>query len=125
MRRGRGVHKKPIYRPEFPGKNGGGGGGWAGLPFKGWFGGGSVWGSKRDFKQEKLIECFFECNDNGTYKDIKVQIIDYRDPKDRKAREDFWIYDLDTLHPKDLSHKRAIIFFYFFYFQAMCKCIFG
>ena len=38
----------------------------------------------------------------------KAQIIDHRDPKDRKAREDFWIYDLDTLHPKDLNHKHAI-----------------
>ena len=75
---------------------------------------GEVWGSIAvwGFKQEKLIECFFESNHNGTYKDIKAQIIDHRDPKDRKAREDFWIYDLDTLHPKDLNHKHAISMYF-------------
>ena len=40
------------------------------------------------FKQEKLTVHFFECNHNGTYKDIKVQIIDHCDPNDQETRED-------------------------------------
>ena len=60
------------------------------------------------FKQEKLIEHFFLCSHNGTHEDIKVQIIDHCDSNDREAREDFWIFHLDTLYPKGLNRKRAL-----------------
>ena len=63
---------------------------------------------RRGFKQEKLIEHFFRCSENGTHHDIKVQIIDHCDPNDQETREDFWIYHLDTLHPKGLNQKRAL-----------------
>ena len=46
------------------------------------------------FKQEKLIEYFFLCSHNGTH--------------DQEAREDFWIFHLDTLHPQGLNQKRAL-----------------
>ena len=37
---------------------------------------------------------------NGTYEDIKVQIIGHCDPNDQGARKDFWIFFQDDLHPK-------------------------
>ena len=36
------------------------------------------------------------CNHIGTHEDIKVQIIGHCDPNDQEAREDFWIFHLDT-----------------------------
>ena len=44
---------------------------------------------------------------HGTYDDIKVQIIDYCDANDRERREDFWIFNLNTLEPNGLNNKRA------------------
>ena len=64
--------------------------------------------SRRGFKQEKLIEHFFLLTRNGTHEDIKVQIICYFDPNHREAREDFWIFYLDTFHRKGLNKKRAL-----------------
>ena len=46
------------------------------------------------------------CSHIGTREDIKVQIIGYCDPNDQEAKEDFWIFHLDTLHPKGLTLKR-------------------
>ena len=63
---------------------------------------------RRRFKQEKSIEHFFLCGRNGTHKDIKVRVTDHCDPNDQEAREDFWIFHLDTLHPKDLNKKCAL-----------------
>ena len=54
-------------------------------------------------KQEKLIKHFFLCSDSATHEDVKVEIIDHFDSSDQKAREDFWIFHLDTLHPKGLN----------------------
>ena len=62
----------------------------------------------RGLKQKKLIENFFLLSHNGTREDIKVQIIGHCDPNDQEAREDFWIFYLDTLHLKDLNQKRAL-----------------
>ena len=63
-------------------------------------------------KQEKLIEHFFLFSHNGTHEDIKVQIIGHCDPNDQEAREDFWIFHLDTLHPalciQDLNQKPSL-----------------
>ena len=64
---------------------------------------------RRRFKQEKLIEHFFLCSHNGTHVQIihvhmfKVQLIDHCDPNNQEARENFWIFHLDTLHPKGLN----------------------
>ena len=44
---------------------------------------------------------------HGTYDDIKVQKIDYCDANDRERREDFWIFNLNTLEPNGLNNKRA------------------
>ena len=63
---------------------------------------------RRGFKQEKLIERFFLLSHNGTHEAIKVQIICYCNPNDQEAREDFWIFHLDTLHIKGLNKKRAL-----------------
>ena len=67
---------------------------------------------RRGFKQEKRIEHFLAVHNgtfhNGTHEDIKVQIIDHPDPNDQEAREDFWIFLLDTLHLKVLNQKRAL-----------------
>ena len=60
------------------------------------------------FKQERLIENFFLLSHNGTHKDIKVQMIGHCDPNNQEAREDFWIFYLDTLHPKGLNQKHAL-----------------
>ena len=62
----------------------------------------------RGSKQEKLIENFFLLSHNGIREDIKVQIIGHCDPNDQEAREDFWIFYLDTLHLKDLNQKGAL-----------------
>ena len=62
----------------------------------------------RGFKQEKLIENFLLSSHNGTCEDIQVQIIGHCDPNDQEAREDFWIFYLETLHLKDLNQKRAL-----------------
>ena len=61
----------------------------------------------RGFKQEKLIENFFLLSHNGTREDIKVQI-GHCEPNNQEAREDFWIFYLDTLHPKGLNQKHAL-----------------
>ena len=61
-----------------------------------------------EFKKEKLIEHFLLLSHNGTHEDIKVQIIGHCDPNDQEDREDFWIFHLDTLHPKRLNQKRAL-----------------
>ena len=63
---------------------------------------------RRGFKQEKLIEHFFLLSHTGTHEDIKVQITGHCDPKDQESRAKFWIFHLDTLHPKDLNQKRAL-----------------
>ena len=63
---------------------------------------------KCGFMQEELIEHFFLLSHNGVYEDIKVQIIGHCDPNDQEAREDFWIFYLDTLHLKDLNQKGAL-----------------
>ena len=63
---------------------------------------------RRGFKQEKSIENFFLCSHNGTHEDIKVRVIDHCDPNDQEAREDFWIFHRDILHPKDLNKKCAL-----------------
>ena len=51
-------------------------------------------------KQEKLIEHFFSCSQNRIHEDIIVEISDHCDPNDHEARENFWIFHLDTLHQK-------------------------
>ena len=56
----------------------------------------------RGFKQGKLIENFFLLSHNGTYEDIKSQIIGHCDPNGQETRENFWIFFLDTLYPKGL-----------------------
>ena len=61
-----------------------------------------------EFKQEKSIDNFFFCSHNGTHEDIKVQIIGHCDPNDQEAREDFWIFHLDTLHSQGLNQKRVL-----------------
>ena len=38
---------------------------------------------------------------------LKVQIIDHCDLNDQEARENFWVFHLDTLHPRGLNKKRA------------------
>ena len=38
----------------------------------------------------------------GTHEVVKVQIIDHCDPNDQEAREDFWIFYLNTLHSNGL-----------------------
>ena len=48
------------------------------------------------------------CAHNGTHADIKVQIIDFCDPNGQEAREEFRIFQLDTLHPKSLNQKHAL-----------------
>ena len=63
----------------------------------------------REFKQEKLIGHFFLCSHIGTHEDIKVQIVGQCDPNDQEARGNFWIFHLDTLHPKGLSKTRMLI----------------
>ena len=63
---------------------------------------------RRGFKKEKLIEHFLLLSHNGTHEDIKVQIIGHCDPNDQEDREDFWIFHLDTLHPKRLNQKGAL-----------------
>ena len=63
---------------------------------------------RRGFKQEKLIVNFFPVSHNVTREDIKVQMIGHCDSNNQEAREDFWIFYLDTLHLKDLNQKRAL-----------------
>ena len=60
------------------------------------------------FKQEKLIEHFFSCSQNWIHEDIIVEISDHCDPNDQEARENFWIFHLDTLHPKGLNQKHTL-----------------
>ena len=54
-------------------------------------------------KQEKLIKNFFLYSDSVIHEDVKVQIIDHFDPNDQEARENFWIFHPDILHPKGLN----------------------
>ena len=63
---------------------------------------------RRGFKKEKLIEHFLLLSHNGRHEDIKVQIIGHCDPNDQEAREDFWIFHLDTLHSQGLNQKRVL-----------------
>ena len=63
---------------------------------------------RRGFKQEKLIEHLFLLIQNVAHEDIKVQIIGHFDTNDQEARKDFWIFQLDNLHPKGLNQKRAL-----------------
>ena len=53
---------------------------------------------RHGFKQEKSTEHFFLLTRNGTDEDIKVETICYCDPNGQEAREEFWIFYLDTLH---------------------------
>ena len=59
-------------------------------------------------EKEKLIEHFFLCSHNETHEDIKIQINDHCDPNDQEAREDFWIFRLDTSGP---TYKKIITLF--------------
>ena len=43
----------------------------------------------RGFFQEKLIEAVFNRGHNGSYKEMMVQIIDFRDPNNQEKREGF------------------------------------
>ena len=63
---------------------------------------------RHGFRKEKLIEHFILSSHNGTHEDIKVQIIDHCYPNSQEYREDFWIFHLDTLHPKGLNQKPAL-----------------
>ena len=63
---------------------------------------------RRGFKQKKLIEHFFLLSHHGTHEGIKVQIIGHCDPDNQEVREYFWIFHLETLHPKCLNQKRAL-----------------
>ena len=40
--------------------------------------------------------------------DITLQIIDHCDPCDQEARENLWIYHLETLPPEGFNQKRPI-----------------
>ena len=40
---------------------------------------------------------------------MKVQIIDYWDPNNQERREDFWIYQLDTIFPRELNTKKLVL----------------
>ena len=62
---------------------------------------------KRGMKQQKLTSHFFTDKHHGTYDDIKVQITDYCDANDQERREDFLIFNLNTLEPNGLNNKRA------------------
>ena len=58
-------------------------------------------------RQEKLISHFFTDKHHGTYDDIKLHTIDYCDPNDQERREDFWIFNSNTLEANSLNEKRA------------------
>ena len=62
---------------------------------------------RQGMKQEKLVSHFFTDKHHGTYDDIKAQITDYCDANDQERREDFWIFNLNTLEPNGLNNKRA------------------
>ena len=62
---------------------------------------------RRGFNQERFIEHFSLCSHNEKHKDIKVQTIGHCDPNDQDAREDFWIFHLNTLHPQGLNKKKV------------------
>ena len=64
---------------------------------------------QRGFMQEPLIEHFFSNKHNGSYKDIKVQIIDYCDPNNLECREDFWIYHLDSIYPRGFNTRNLVV----------------
>ena len=64
-------------------------------------------GRRRGTRQEKLISHFFTQKHHGTYDDIKVQIIDYCYANNQERREDFWIFNLNTLESNGLNNKRA------------------
>ena len=63
---------------------------------------------RRGFKQEKFIEHCLLCSHNGEHEDIKVQTIGHCDPNDQEAKENFWIFHLEILHPQGLNQKRAL-----------------
>ena len=64
---------------------------------------------RRGFKQEKnWLNVFFCVVIIEHIEDIKVQRIGHCDPNDHKARENFWIFLLDTLRPQGLNQKRAL-----------------
>ena len=65
-------------------------------------------GGKHGFRKEKLIEHFLLLSHYGTHEDIKVQINGHCYPNNQEDRKDFWIFDLDTLHPKCLNQKHAL-----------------
>ena len=48
------------------------------------------------------------CSHYGAHQDFKVQVIGHCDPNDQEAREDFWIFHLDTLNAQDLNKKRVL-----------------
>ena len=58
-------------------------------------------------QEKKLISHFFTDKHHGTYDDAKVQIIDYGDSNDQERKEDFWIFNLNTLGPNGLNKKRT------------------
>ena len=59
--------------------------------------------------QEPLIEHFFSNKNNGSHKDMKVQIIDYCDPDNPESREDFWIYHLDIIFLRGLNTRKLAL----------------
>ena len=56
---------------------------------------------RREFFQEKLIEYFFNHGQNGSYKDMMVQIIDFCYPNNQEKREDFWMDKLRNFIQRD------------------------
>ena len=66
-------------------------------------------GKVKGFMQEPLIEHFFSSKQNGSHKDMKVQIIDYCDRNNPEPREDFWIYHLDTIFPRGLITRKLVL----------------
>ena len=61
-----------------------------------------------DLSKKKLIEHFFMCSHYGAHQDFKVQVIGHCDPNDQEAREDFWIFHLNTLHPQSLNQNVSL-----------------
>ena len=62
---------------------------------------------KRGFQQDSFLEHFFDENHSGSHTDLRVQMIDYCDANDPERREAFWFFNLNTMHPDGLNHKKA------------------
>ena len=44
----------------------------------------------------------------GHMKILKVEVIGCCDPNDQEAKEDFWVFHLETLHSQSLNQKRVL-----------------